>query len=122
MKFKWIGLSLLAPTLAFVSPVRAHPIAPPATPIVAGAAQDRSWDSVPDDFRDARRQGFQEGIEAARHDVERHRHADADDHQAFRHPPVPRELRDDYRDGFRRGYERAMAHLRGDRDHDHDHD
>ena len=120
MKLKWIGLSLLAPSLVFVSPVSARAIAPPAAPLAAAVSQDRPWDAPPDDFRDVRRQGFHDGVEAARHDFERHRHADADDHDAYRHPHVARDQRDDYRDGFRRGYERAMAHMNGDHDHDHD--
>lgn len=111
MKLKWIGISLLAPSLAFVSPIGAHAATAPAAPLAAVAGQERPWDQPPDEFRDVRRQGFQDGIEAARRDAERHRHADADDHQAFRHPPVPREQRDDYRDGFRHGYQRAMEHM-----------
>jgi hypothetical protein len=117
MKLKWIGLSLLIPSLAFVTPMKAHATPAPATSLAAGVAQDRPWDAPPDEFRDVQRQGFHDGIEAAHHDFDSHRHADADDHNAYRHPPVAREQRDDYREGFRRGYERAMAHLRGDHDH-----
>lgn len=114
MNLKWIGLSLLALSLACITPARAHAIA--ASP-AAAAAQDRPWDAPPDEFRDVQRQGFHDGIEAAHHDFDAHRRADADDHDAYRHPPVPHDQRNDYRDGFRRGHERAMAHLRGDHDH-----
>ena len=119
MKLKWIVLSVLAFSLTLVSPmmVKAH-AAPSGAPAV-GAAQDRDWDAPPQELRDVQRQGFHDGIEAARRDFDHHRHADADDHDQYRHPHVPRDQRDDYRDGFRRGYERAMAHLAGDRDHDH---
>jgi hypothetical protein len=114
MNLKWIGLSLLALSLAFITPTRVHAIA--ASP-AAAASQDRPWDAPPDEFRDVQRQGFHDGMEAARHDFDSHRRADADDHDTYRHPPVPHDQRNDYRDGFRRGYERAMAHLRGDHDH-----
>jgi hypothetical protein len=117
MKLKWIGFSLLALSLAFMTPTKAKAIAEPA---VAAISQDRPWDAPPDEFRDVQRQGFHDGIEAAHRDFDQHRRADADDHEAFRHPPVTHDQRNDYRDGFRHGYERAMAHLRGDHDHDHD--
>jgi hypothetical protein len=113
MKLKCFSLFLLALSLTLLSPIKVQAAASPAI----AAAQDRPWDSPPDEFRDAQRQGFQDGIEAARHDFDAHRRADADNHEAFRHPHVPRDQRDDYREGFRRGYERAMAHLNGDHQH-----
>jgi len=69
------------------------------------------WDQPPSDYRDVKRQGFHDGIEAARWDVEHHRHADADDHEHYRHPHVDRGMRDDYREGFRHGYDVAMHHM-----------
>ena len=116
MKPKWTGLFLLALSMTLLSAkkVQASPVA--VSPGVS-AAQDRAWDAPPDEFRDVQRQGFHDGIEAARHDFEAHRHADADDHAAFRHPRVPHDQRDSYREGFRRGYERAMSHMNGDHDH-----
>jgi hypothetical protein len=92
--------------------------APIANPIAAGAQEGR-WDEPPSEFNDARRRGFHEGVEAARHDFESHRHKDADDHGMYKHPPVERELRDDFREGFRRGYDVAMQHMREEH-HDHD--
>jgi hypothetical protein len=35
----------------------------------------------------------------------------------YRHPNVPRGLRDEYRDAFRRGYERAMSEQMHGPDH-----
>jgi hypothetical protein len=95
----------------------AAPLAQPA----AGLYQDRPWDEPPEEFREAQRKGFHEGVEAARHDFESRNHKDADDHESYRHPRVERELRDDYRDGFKRGYSAAMHHMREER-HDHDRD
>jgi len=117
MRTKWIVLCLLALSLTLLSAkkVQASPAA--ASPAVS-AAQDHPWDAPPDEFRDVQRQGFHDGIEAARHDFESHRRADADDHAEFRHPHVPRDQRDSYREGFRRGYERGMAHMNGG-EHEH---
>lgn len=83
---------------------------------------EREWNHPPDEFRDAKRQGFMDGMEAGHHDFEHHRDPDVDRRKEFRHPPVPRGTRDEYRDGFRNGYERAFHHFRDDHDHDHDHD
>lgn len=129
MKPKWIVLSALAFSLILVSPAVTKAHAATQGAAMAAVAQDRAyqdqdrgdWDQPPQDYRDVQRQGFHDGVEAARHDFERHRHADADDHDRYKHPPVRHDDRDAYREGFRRGYERAMAHLSGDHDHDHDH-
>ncbi|MFZ0745435.1 MAG: hypothetical protein WAM85_13575 [Terracidiphilus sp.] len=118
MKFKWIALSALAGALTLLSPVMLKANAAPTGTPAIGAVQDHGdWDAPPQEFREVQRQGFHDGIEAARKDFEHHRHADADDHDQYRHPHVPHDQRDDYRDGFRRGYQRAMAHLSGDHDH-----
>jgi hypothetical protein len=71
------------------------------------------WDAPPRELNDIQRQGFHEGVEAARRDLQMNRHPDMDDHEAFRHPHLPPEQRDAFRDGFRRGYNRAMQHLTG---------
>jgi len=70
------------------------------------------WDAPPQEFREVQRQGFHDGLEAARMDMEARRPANAEAHEELRHPRVDRELRDDYREGFRRGYEKAFAHAR----------
>ena len=63
---------------------------------------------------------FHEGMEAARRDFQEGRRVDADDHQAYRHPPVEEGQRREFRDGFREGYQQAIEHMRNDRDHDRD--
>lgn len=69
------------------------------------------WDAPPQELNDIQRQGFHDGIEGARRDVENHRPPDVENRDEFRHPHVPPPLREAYRDGFRRGYHRAMEHL-----------
>ena len=111
---KWLTPSLLALCIASAGALKAH-----ATPPAPSAAQyqDRDrWDTPPADYRDAQQRGFHEGVEAARKDVSEHRHADADDHEMYKHPPVEGEARKDFREGFREGYRRAMDHMM----HDHD--
>jgi len=122
MKMKVFAIPALTIALATAAgwmstKANAAPLAQPA----AGLYQDRPWDEPPGEFREVQKQGFHEGVEAARHDFERHNHKDADDHDAYRHPHVERSLRDDYREGFKRGYEMAKQHMR-DEHHDHDHD
>jgi hypothetical protein len=76
------------------------------------------WDAPPSEFSDVSRQGFHDGIEAARFDFDNHRGMDPRDSRMFRHPPVPREQRHDYQEGFLRGYDVGMHHAHdGDRDH-----
>jgi hypothetical protein len=55
-------------------------------------------------------QGFHEGVEAARHDIQSGRPADPDHHESFRHPNVPPDQRHDFREGFRRGYQAFLEH------------
>lgn len=111
MKSHWYAVSALAVSLAVpfgMSAVRAN--AAPAP----GLYQDRPWDQPPGEFRDVQRQGFHDGIDAAHHDIDEHRHRDADHHERFKNPPVDRHDHDlvrDYRDGFRRGYDTAWQHF-----------
>lgn len=84
-----------------------------------GYGQDQGrggWDAPPQEFRDVQRQGFRDGIEAARSDLQSHRPPNAERRNEFRHPPVPRRARDEYRDGFRHGYDSAFSHFREDHD------
>jgi hypothetical protein len=119
MKTTWLQVSALAILLGATCGFTASKAyaAPSGSPIAA--AQEGRWDEPPSEFNDARRQGFHEGIEAARRDFEAHRHKDADDHEMYKHPRVERELRNDFREGFRRGYEQAMHHMREEH-HDRD--
>lgn len=120
----WFAVSALAISLG-ASPgglaprSYATPAPSPSQPQYEGQGR---WDEAPSEYRDAQRQGFHEGIEAARRDIENRRHKDADDHPAYRHPPVEREMVNDYRAGFREGYSRAMHHMREDRGDHHNRD
>ncbi len=118
MKLKTIALSLLALALgpagllaakAHASPNGSNPIA-----IQDRDDHDRDWDAPPQEFREAQRRGYHDGVEAARDDFHHHRSGDIEHHDSFRHPHVAREDRDDYREGFRRGYDRAMRHMNGE--------
>jgi hypothetical protein len=119
-KINWIAPSLLALCVASAGALKAHALEAQPFPH-ASFAQDRDhdrWDEAPGEYRDAQRRGFHEGVEAARHDMSEHRHADADDHAMYKHPPVEGDARREFREGFREGYRRAMDHMR----HDHDRD
>jgi len=85
-------------------------------PPVAVAPEHPDWDrwGMRGLENDAERSGYREGVEEARKDFNYQRHADPDDHQEFRNPPVPRELADEYREGFVRGYEVATSQLSGE--------
>jgi hypothetical protein len=120
MKMKWFSIAALTVSLAAptgMMTVKAHAAAVPAA---AGYSQERPWDQPPDEYRDVQRQGFHDGIEAARRDWDQHSHKDADDHERFRHPPVDREFAHDYRESFKHGYSEAMHHMKDER-HDEDH-
>jgi hypothetical protein len=41
--------------------------------------------------------------------MESHRRLDVTRRDEYRHPRVPREVRDEYREAFQRGYERAVS-------------
>ena len=100
---RFAAIALLLGLAALPSPKTAAAQGPPGY----------GWDVPPQELNEIQREGFHEGVEAARRDFERNRHADADDHEIFRHPHLPPEQRDAFRDGFRRGYHRAMEHLMG---------
>lgn len=92
--------------------VRAH--ATPAGQAPADYGQNREgWDAPPREFSDIQRQGFHDGIEGALKDMQNHRQPDPNNRDEYRHPNVPRELRDAYRDGFRHGYDRGVQYLMG---------
>ena len=79
------------------------------------------WDAPPPEFREFQRQGFHDGVEGARKDMENHRSPNVENRDEFRHPHVPHDMRHDYREGFRRGYNMAIRHMMGEH-HDHDGD
>jgi hypothetical protein len=123
MKIALITIPALALCIAAPAAIKAS--AHESQPVTAAAqyqdqGHDRDWDRAPDGYRDAQRQGFHEGMEAARRDFDQHRHADADDHRIFKHPPVDGDdAKRDFREGFKEGYHRAMDHMRHDHDEPH---
>ncbi|HSZ15479.1 MAG TPA: hypothetical protein VK764_00165 [Terracidiphilus sp.] len=90
----------------------------PAAGVIAAAQGPPSpgygWDAPPQELNEIQRQGFHEGLEAARNDFRMNRHPDVADHEIFRHPHLPPQQREAFQDGFRRGYDRAMSHLMHD--------
>lgn len=105
-----IGLGLASASSAPQDP---HQGPPPA-----GYDHDRSgWDTPPQEFQEAQRRGFHDGIEGARKDVDNHRRPDVNNRDEYRHPSVSRGERRAYREGFRRGYDQAMSHLMGGPEH-----
>ena len=104
-----LSLVLLGGTAALTAQRYYGPQGPPPPP----AYGPRAWDAPPEEFRDIQRQGFHDGVEGARHDVDNHRRPDVNNRDEFRHPHVPPSLRRDYREGFRRGYDVAMQHMLG---------
>jgi ribosome modulation factor len=62
------------------------------------------------------RRGFQDGMEGARKDLDNHRRPNVNNRDEYRHPSVPRGLRDEYREAFRRGYDRGMSQMMGGHD------
>jgi hypothetical protein len=53
-------------------------------------------------------QGYRDGFEAAKHDVETNQPPIFDHHPRYRNPPVPPPGFAAYRQGFRRGYEQFL--------------
>lgn len=81
---------------------------PPGPPPQYG---NRGWDAPPQELRQFQHQGFLDGIQGAERDFQNHRIWNVRNRDEFRHPPVPRNMRQDYRDGFQRGYYSAIQHF-----------
>lgn len=115
MKLKCFALSLLALSIGSAGLLAAKAHASPygTNPAAIQDRDNHDWDAPPSEFRDVQRNGFHDGIEAARSDFDHHREPGVDHHDSFKHPHVAREDRDAYREGFRQGYDRAMHHLTG---------
>ena len=79
-----------------------------------GGGPQGGWDNAPQEFRDAQRRGFSDGIQGARKDFENHRQPNVNNRDEFRHPNfiAPPDRRD-YKFGFRKGYDVAGRHLSG---------
>ena len=79
---------------------------------IPAQAQMGRWDDVPREMmRDVQRQGFHDGLDAARRDFESGRRPDANAHDELRHPRVPPPAAEDYRAGFLRGYDVGVRHF-----------
>jgi hypothetical protein len=78
-----------------------------------GPGPDNHWEAPPQEMREFARQGFRDGIQGARRDMENRRRPDVNNRDEFRHPQVPRNVRNDYRMGFRRGYDMAIQRATG---------
>jgi hypothetical protein len=89
------------------------PMVPPVQPAQPMPGPVGGWEPIPQQFSEIHRQGFQDGVESARRDIETHRHPDPDNHERYRTPQVPPQFQDDYREGFRRGYEQTIAQTFG---------
>jgi hypothetical protein len=112
MKVNRLAVPALVLALGVPSLALAQPYGPPSPGYGQGYGQGPGgWDAPPQEFRDIQRQGFHDGIEGARKDVENHRRPDVNNRDEYRHPSVPGPARRDYREGFRRGYQTAMSHL-----------
>jgi ribosome modulation factor len=70
---------------------------------------------------DIQRRGFQDGMDGARKDLDNHRRPNVNNRDEYRHPSVPRGMRDEYREAFKRGYDRGMSQMMGGQMADHDH-
>jgi hypothetical protein len=122
MKTRFLAISLLALSLGSAGLVKANAQEAPPPPPPNYAQDQGGWDAPPAEFREVQRQGYHDGIEAARKDFDNHRRADVNNREEYRHPHTEASAREDYREGFRRGYEKAMDHMMSGRSHDHDHD
>jgi hypothetical protein len=113
MKLKWFSSSVFTLFLGTLLLVSANAYGAPQGPRY-GQDNDRGgWDAPPREFRDIQRQGFRDGIEGFRRDMDNHRRPDVNNRDEYRSPRVPYGARREYREGFRRGYNVAMRHSMG---------
>ncbi|NYF78445.1 hypothetical protein [Granulicella arctica] len=103
-----LALALLGTTGAMVAQQYGPPQGPPPPP---GYGQPGGWDTPPQEYREFQRQGFHDGIEGARKDIENHRRPNVNNRDEFRHPNVPGNVRHDYREAFRRGYNVGIQNI-----------
>lgn len=71
-----------------------------------------AWRNPPRQYNAVKRQGFMDGMEGARKDVENHRRPTPENRDEYRSPNVAPRDRSAYREGFRRGYQAAFSHMR----------
>jgi hypothetical protein len=97
-----------------VSHLMGGPQGQPAQPEQQMREPDRrGQDMGPGMGSEIQRRGFQDGMEGARKDLDNHRRPDVNNRDEYRHPNVPRQLRNEYREAFRHGYDRAMSQQMG---------
>jgi hypothetical protein len=102
-----LALALLGTTGAMVAQY-----GPPQGPPPPGYGQGPGgWDTPPQEYREVQRQGFHDGVEGARKDIENHRRPNVNNRDEFKHPNVPHHDRHDYREAFRRGYNMGIQHI-----------
>lgn len=96
----WSAVAALMLSLGLIGCSHPQPVyyAPPPPP-------------PPSEFRAIAEQGFHDGYEAARDDVEDRRPLVVERHRRFQEPPVPPEGIRDYRRAFARGYGAFVNHL-----------
>ncbi len=82
--------------------------------LLAGCAHERPYypppPPPPDAYQAIAQQGYHDGVEAARKDMNHGLPPDAERHPRFRRPPVPPPAWEDYRHGFRDGYRQVFEH------------
>lgn len=113
LNFKKLAVPVLTMSFALCAPSLLAQYGPPqgGPPPGAYGQGPGGWDAPPAEYQQYAQQGFHDGIEGARRDVENHRRPNVNNRDEFRHPNVPGQFRHDYRKGFRNGYDRAMQHL-----------
>ena len=82
-----------------------------ATGLLAGCSHPQPVYAPPPpvlDYQAIQQQGYHDGFDAARHDVETNQPPVFDHHPRWRNPPVPRPGWQAYRTGFRDGYNRFL--------------
>jgi hypothetical protein len=77
----------------------------------APAVVKAKWEKPPEEFNDVQRQGFHDGIEAARDDLQNQRTQDAEKRNEFHHAPGSKHSHEQYLEGFRTGYDLAFYYL-----------
>jgi hypothetical protein len=100
---------IMAMALISGSPLLAHA---QSTPSETSATQDADWTNPPAGTEQAK-QGYRDGIEAAKLDHAAKRPIDAKTSHLYVHPPVKGAARDEYRVSFAAGYEAAVKHSSG---------
>jgi hypothetical protein len=93
---KWIALAALSLPLTLAGCAHRTTVvyaAPPPPPAALSAAAH---------------QGYHDGIDAARRDINHGLPPDVNRHPRFRNPPVPPPAMEDYRHGFREAYRQSF--------------